>query len=102
MHVNDIEPFDFGVRLRQLRENRKMTQKDLAKAIDVCKNTISRYESNYQNPTMDKIQALARLFNVTADYIVGFEHAPTIQVHDLTEEQRKALDDFIEKIIKKG
>ena len=43
--------FDFGYRLKKLRTDRKLSQKALAKKLDVSKETIYRYESNVQSPS---------------------------------------------------
>ena len=61
----------FGELLRELREDNKMTQKDLADKIYVTVGTISNYENNQHMPDIEKLVAIANFFNVTTDYLLG-------------------------------
>ena len=61
----------FGDLLSELRQDRKMTQKQLAKAIFVTTGTISNYENNVHFPDVEKLLALSKYFNVTIDYLLG-------------------------------
>lgn len=67
-----------------LRVNAKMNQEDLAKAINVSRQSISKWESGQAQPQIDKILELARLFSVTADELIDEniiinKTAPTVQ-----------------------
>lgn len=46
--------YDFGYRLRQLREDMKLSRAELAKKLGVSKETIYRYENNIQDPSLDR------------------------------------------------
>ena len=61
----------FGDLLAELRQDKKMTQKQLADAIFVTTGTISNYENNVHFPDVEKLLALADFFNVTTDYLLG-------------------------------
>jgi len=61
----------FGEILAELRQDRKMTQKDLAQAMFVTVGTISNYENGVHYPDVDKLLSLADYFNVTTDYLLG-------------------------------
>lgn len=61
----------FGDRLAELRNDRKMTQKQLAAMLYVTPGTISNYENNVYFPDVEKLIALADLFHVTTDYLLG-------------------------------
>lgn len=61
----------FIKRLRELIESRDMTQKELAKAIDITEVTISRYLSGDRKPRIDIIDKIAKYFNVSTDYLLG-------------------------------
>lgn len=45
--------YDFGYRLKKLRKNKRMTQEGAAKRLGVSKTTISGYENNVKNPSLD-------------------------------------------------
>ncbi len=62
---------DFGEILAELRQERKMTQKDLAKEMFVTVGTISNYENGVHYPDIEKLVSLADFFHVTTDYLLG-------------------------------
>ncbi len=89
------EPFDFGLRLRQLREDRGMSRLTLAKKLGVSKETIYRYENNLQDPALKRLKQLAGVFHTSIDYLVGLDCSYTVKLPQLTDEQRIALIDFL-------
>jgi len=70
---------DLAARIRQLREQRGMTQADVAIAIGVRTNRISELERNEGQASLPTLIALADLFNVTLDYLVGRRPPPSSQ-----------------------
>jgi transcriptional regulator with XRE-family HTH domain len=94
-----------GVRLKSLRKNRGMTQKDLADILGVQKSTISQYETNVNSPS-DEIKILmARFFNVSLDYLIGVIDTEITFYsedyfwkisEDTPEEDKKLIRNFIE------
>ena len=62
-------------RLQELRKARGYSQQDVAKLIGVGRTTYLKYESGDNRPTR-KLNELARLFNVSADYLLGLADAP--------------------------
>ncbi len=67
----------FHVRLRQLRQNKRMTLDALAKELGTTKTTLSRYENNKRLPDADFIANAATYFNVSTDYILNLTNHPT-------------------------
>ncbi|MDE6398650.1 MAG: helix-turn-helix domain-containing protein [Clostridiales bacterium] len=63
----------FGERLRNLRIERGVGQIRLAKEIDVGKSVMSLWELDKCEPTLSKLIALARYFEVSLDYLAGLE-----------------------------
>ena len=61
----------FNARLKELRLEAGLTQKDLAKAIEVGRTTISEYESGKIVPKQEGLLKLANHFNVSVDYLTG-------------------------------
>ena len=61
----------FSKRLKELRLNNGLTQKELAKAIEVGRTTISEYESGKIVPKQEGLLKLANHFNVSVDYLTG-------------------------------
>ena len=60
-----------GELLAELRQDRHMTQDQLAKILYVSAGTISNYENNVHFPDVDRLAAMADYFNVTTDYLLG-------------------------------
>ena len=59
----------FGKRLRELRQEKGLSAKELGKIINVNDSSIIRWENETMSPKLEYIVALARFFNVSADYI---------------------------------
>lgn len=68
-----INVIDFGKRLKELRQNAGLTQKQLAEKIWVTKATISYYELSERNPSPEILIKIAKTFHVTTDYLLGLE-----------------------------
>lgn len=67
-------------RLQELRKARGYSQQDVAKLIGVGRTTYLKYESGDNRPTR-KLNELARLFNVSADYLLGLTDTPADPTH---------------------
>jgi len=87
---------DFGTTLKDLRTKKGITQIQLADMIYVSHSTISKYESNSVSPTLEAVQAIARVFNVSMDYLMGMEKAINISTVKLTPEQIQIMRDLAE------
>lgn len=61
----------FQSRLKDLIEEKGITQKDLADEINTTKSTISRYLNNKREPKMYLLEKIANYFGVSVDYLLG-------------------------------
>jgi transcriptional regulator with XRE-family HTH domain len=61
----------FPSRLKALRLEKKMTQEELGKKINVTKVSVSGYESGNRSPDTDTLQKIAQVFDVSVDYLLG-------------------------------
>ena len=66
-----------GERLYDLRKDAGMTQDELAELLKISKHSISAYERDKNEPPDSIKIAIARLFNVSVDYLVGLSDIPT-------------------------
>ena len=80
-----------STQLKALRIQNKMRQKDVAKAINVSRSTISGYETKDRQPSHEKLNALANLFDVSIDYLLN--------VNDNDTESSSNSNDDIDKQI---
>ena len=62
---------DFGSRLRQLRQEKQLTQEELGKFLGKSKNNISQYETNKRQADDETKKQLANFFKVSVDYLLG-------------------------------
>ena len=79
-----------GERLKKLRENKNMTQGDVAEALGVNTATISKYESNSLEPSIESIKKLADLYDITIDELLKDEQfdVSKINVLEVLKEQK--------------
>lgn len=108
----------FGVRLKYLRMQDKLTQTELGNALEIAKSTISMYESGKREPDFETIEKFADYFNVdmatffpsgevekTADLKVDglspLEARLMELVRRLTDDQKKMLLAQIELLLSK-
>ena len=61
----------FAERLHELRNERSVTQKNMAKFLGVQLRSYQCYESGDRRPDYEKLVALADYFGVTTDYLLG-------------------------------
>lgn len=61
----------FGKRLKDLRNERGLTQEGLAKELNVDKSTIAKYETDKIEPSISMLKVIVKYFDVSADYMLG-------------------------------
>jgi transcriptional regulator with XRE-family HTH domain len=78
-----------GNNIKELRKQKHLTQKDLAKLMHVSQQTIGAWETERAIPGSDTLALLANLFNVSTDYLLGRpENEKTANDQSLTENQK--------------
>ena len=83
--------FDFGLRIRQLRESRNMSQEELGRRVGRSKPVISNYENNIKFPPLEVLISIANVFNVSLDYLVGIEKKDALYINNLNETQSNIM-----------
>ena len=75
---DSIEAYNapFPVRLRELMEQNKCTQADLAQATGRTRQTVSQYTTGMSEPGYDVLVKIALYFDVTTDYLLGLTDDP--------------------------
>lgn len=63
-------------RIRTLRENSHLTQRQLAEYLGLRQQTYSRYERGELIPSLDSIAALADFYDTSTDFLVGLTDVP--------------------------
>ena len=63
-------------RMKDLREDRDLSQEDIAKVLQTTQEQISKYETGRQMMGIDKYVKLAKYYNVSLDYLAGLIDTP--------------------------
>ena len=76
-YPNPIERRGISImRLKDIREDRDLTQKQIADYLHVKQNTYSQYENGQRQLPIDALIALARYYKTSADYLLGLTDDP--------------------------
>ena len=67
----------FNERLRQLRQQSSLMQKDIAKALGISTITLRQYEQGTREPNIQKLLQLAIIFNVSLDDLLCLDDFKT-------------------------
>lgn len=59
------------VRLRELRQEKKLSQADVAEFLQISRQAYNFYETGKREPDNETLQKLASFFNVSTDYLLG-------------------------------
>lgn len=63
----------FNDKLREIRHERLLTQKDVYSALQVSPNCYASWEQGRTQPDIENIKRLCKIFDVSADYLLGLE-----------------------------
>ncbi|CAM3248735.1 helix-turn-helix transcriptional regulator [Lactococcus laudensis] len=82
----------FQERLKSMRLEAKLTQKELAEKLKIGQNTYSYWEKGIRKPVGENLNKLANFFNVSTDYLLGNSNIKDQKQFD--EDLEKSLDTF--------
>ncbi|MDD2972940.1 MAG: helix-turn-helix transcriptional regulator [Lachnospiraceae bacterium] len=68
----------FGERLKQLMDDKNITQRQISKELNIAVSTLNGYANDYRTPDFFTLASLAHYFNVSADYLLGISILPSI------------------------
>lgn len=93
-----MEIYDFGLRLKELREAKQLSQQDVATRLNVGRTTISGYERNIITPSVEQLVRMAVLYNTSLDYMMGLEKRVCFYLDDLSESQQQTVLDVVTRL----
>ncbi len=67
----DMKQITFGKRLGEVRKDKKLSQDDLAKKLDLQGAVIGRYERDEVKPSIEVAARIAQVLGISLDYLVG-------------------------------
>lgn len=68
----------FGIRLKQARKNKRLTQNEVADQLGIDFTTVSKYENDKSQPDNDTLRELAGLYEVSLDWLLTGQAANAI------------------------
>lgn len=92
----------FSKRLKQLREEKGYNQEYVAEYLGVKQQTYSRYENDVTEPDINTIVKLAKLFDVSSDYLLGLSEYRKGNLDQLPNEIKNEVKSFIEYLVEKN
>lgn len=102
-------------RLKLLREEKRLFQKDIATLLNVSISAVNQYESGKRDMSTETVVKLAEYFGVSTDYLLGKSDVRNPEKTDLdklqiglstndyaniSEEQLKQIEDFAKFVLK--
>lgn len=87
-----------GEKLKSLRLEKKLTQKQVADRIGLAVSAVSSYESSSRYPSYEVLVQLARIFHVTTDYLLGMTDKRNIDVTGLDDGEIELISQLVDKL----
>lgn len=87
-----------GNKLKSLRIEKKLTQKQVADRIGLAISAVSSYESGSRYPSYDVLVKLARMFHVSTDYLLGITDRRNIDVTGLNDNEIGLVSQLVEML----
>ena len=97
-NAREVDKTKKGLRIKRLREEKKLSQAELAKLLNTKRQTISKYENGIvTNIPSDRIEEIARILDTTPEYILGWEPSEDGQpaVDDGLSDSTRELIEFV-------
>ncbi len=89
-----------GDRIREIRLAKKINQVELAKRLGVTKQSVSNWENENIQPSIDMLSKIADVLSVTTDFLLSREDKRYIDVTGIPETTIQNIQEIIEQIRK--
>lgn len=88
-----------GERLKSLRQEKGLSQRDLAKKLNISASAIAMYETSKREPDSELLKRISEFFGVSIDYLLGTTDipSPTVQIKDAVSDDPE-LKEFYEEM----
>lgn len=95
MMINEL-----GLRLKLERVRCRLTQKDVAKILNIDASSISSYETGNATPPTEVLMKIANIYKVTTDFLLGLEKRSCVFTDGLNDDQVDVLRDVARQFLK--
>lgn len=89
-------------KIKYLRNEKNMTQTDLAKKLKITRSSVNAWEMGISVPSTQYIIELSYIFEVSTDFLLGIDEHSSISIEGLTEEDVKIVYSLIEHLKSKN
>ena len=89
-------------RIKKLREQKSMTQTELARRLGITRSSVNAWEMGISVPSTQYIVELAGIFRVSTDFLLGGESSATVWVEGLEEQDIQIVHIMIEHFRQKN
>lgn len=93
---------DFGNKLKELRTQNGLTQKQLADQLGVTKSVVSFYERQERTPSPDILRKLAAVFHVSSDFLLGIDTVKRLDISNLYDDDIQLVSLLVDRLRKKN
>ncbi|MBO4940325.1 MAG: helix-turn-helix transcriptional regulator [Clostridia bacterium] len=76
---------NYGKILKELREEKKLSQTQLAEKLDISQSSLGRYELQQSEPRLSDIKKICEFFEITADYFIGLEDEAGTKIQNINQ-----------------
>ncbi len=80
------------LKLKELREQEKLTQQEIAQKLNATQQNYARWESNKNYPNIDMLIKIADYYKVSLDYICNHKNLGTTEIGYLNESQKELIN----------
>ena len=85
-------------KIKELRDRSGYSQSELAKRLEVTRSSVNAWELGLSTPTTQYVVALAKLFHVSADYILEIERDDSLNLSGYTHDEISLIYQLIRYI----
>ena len=96
-----IQLVNMGQKMKRLRKENGFTQKQIAERIGLAVSAVSSYESGARYPSYEVLIKLARIYHVSADYLLGMTDERKVDISGLEEEEIVLVSQLVDKLREK-
>lgn len=93
---------DFGSKLKELRIQNGLTQKQLADQLGVTKSVVSFYERQERTPSPEVLRKMAAIFRVSTDFLLNIDRTKRLDVSDLDDDDIQLVSLLIDTLRRKN
>ena len=87
-----------GEKLKSLRLEENLTQKQIADRIGLAISAVSSYESGSRYPSYDVLVKLSRIFHVSTDYLLGITDKRNVDVTGLNDSEIELVSQLVDML----